>query len=134
MFAPEAGKFSAAAERHSSFVSSISGGIELACFIPKQAQHLHTFCIIPYGCRDDAACFGRAYHFAHRFRAIRDEIDHQKRQRPIELAISESKLLRIAHPELNTAFPMTHLRKGHIRGGWINADDTARWSDSSYAV
>jgi hypothetical protein len=125
MFTPEQRKFSLAAQRHVPLVSSVHRRIERNRFVPEYAQHLHALSVVPHGRRDGAARPRHANHLVQGFRAIRDEIEHQKRERPVEASIPETKLLRITDFEPDGVLCMTRPGKVDIRCGGITADHAA---------
>jgi hypothetical protein len=135
MFAPERRKFSFAAQRHVPLVSRVHRRVERNRFVPEYAQHLHALSVVPHGPRDGAAWPRHSNHLVQRFRRIRDEIEHQERERPVEASIAEPKLLRVTDFEPDEVPWMTRPGKVDIRCGGINADNAAgrgNHSDSRY--
>src|SRR5687767_8644563 len=102
MFTPERGELTLPAQRHVALVSSLDRRIERNRFVPKDAEHLHVLSVIPHGCRNCAAGPRHTNHLVQCFRAVRNEIEHQERECPVEASIAEPQLLRIAALEANT--------------------------------
>ena len=95
MCAPECRKFSLAAQGHVPLVSSGHRRIKRYRFVPEYAQHLHILSVIPHGCRYRTVRPCHTNHLVQRLRGIRDEVEHEKRQRPLEASIGEPELLRV---------------------------------------
>jgi hypothetical protein len=123
MCAPECLKFSPAPERHVTLVARVRRRIERDRLVPEYSQHLHPLSVVPDGACDDAPGTGHTNHFVQRFGPIGDEIQHEKRERPVEAPIEKPKVLGIADLEPDQIPWMTPLGEGDIRCGGINAND-----------
>jgi hypothetical protein len=96
---PELLERSARAQRHVPFVAWRRARIERDGRVPERPQHLHTVAVIPHRCDDDTAGARDSNHLLHRGGRIRDEVQHEHRQCPVEGVVGERQRERVADLE-----------------------------------
>ena len=109
---------------HVPFIARRRGRIERDGRVPERPQHLHSLAVIPYGRGDDTAGTGDPDHLLQRGGRIRDEVQHEHRQRPIEGVVGERQRHRVADFEVAVE---ALLRVAHVGCRRFDARDLYRF-------